>query len=125
MLTIDPKLPEAKGIGGLLLTLSSQNGSEKAKQIESVAKSNNNKYSVVVRGGVHNASDVSAFPNHPPTATGPWWFGIELTAGDDTPETIHIYVDPVDPKLLMLLKPGPGPGNISVENKLQPGLTWY
>lgn len=107
-------------IKGLLLTLTMQNNSGKANQIEEVAKSSNKSRTVKVTEGVHN---------HLPAPPGVNWVTIVLTDGDDTPEEIHIYCDDFG---VLRLNTGavfainkPGGFSISVQNPLRQGLDWY
>ncbi len=118
---VDPGKTESDAIIGLLLTLSKQNTSAKAAQIEAVAKSNKKKHQAIVTVGIHT---------HGPAPAGVNWFTISLEDGDDTPETIHIYVDDFGGYLQMNSAPvaaigKPAGASISVENTLRQGLDWY
>ncbi len=123
MITFKVALAKAASdaIIGLLLTLSKQNGSPKAAQIEAVAKSNKAKHKIEVTVGIHT---------HAPAPVGVNWFTISMTDGDDTPETIHIYVDDFGGYLQVngaqVAAIGkPAGASISVENTLRVGLDWY
>jgi len=117
---------EQKVIIGYVLNLEATNGSAKARQISQVAKSNNRGRSVTVTMGVHS---------HGPAPASVYWFTLDLVDGNDTLETVHVYVTsygypPAHDVLFPNKDAVPGIGkpagtSISVENKLKPGIAWY
>ncbi|PZD93759.1 hypothetical protein DNH61_21390 [Paenibacillus sambharensis] len=115
------ELEYEKGIIGLLLNIGKWHNTEKAAQIEKVAHSDNKKRKIEIIADVH-----THFPQLPTTK----WFTINLIDGDLTPETIHIYVNPIDEKYIELSTAnaqaagGPQGTVMSIENKLKPGLMW-